>query len=152
MKNAERYTKVRNPRPPNPRRRVQKIKWSQILLGAGLLIFFAPFFRKRHFPEDWADYVQRAGIAVIVVAVFLLVILWNVKVKPSRRHRYILQGNFDVIDKIRPGKKTRLKLHPGSDHLVSVSKDLFDKINIGDKVHVERRLSGEILSVRKVAS
>lgn len=157
MKNAEFYARQPLDKPVNKDRRGRRaIKWKQILAIAALFVFFAPFIPNRRrpfhsdFPTDWFDYLEKAGFALILalIVLFIIFVVDRTKYTAARYHVKSV-GTFVVNDKIAKPKK-RISLHPGTSHLVSVDSKLFHALQTGDKVQVERRLTGEIISIRKV--
>lgn len=152
MKNAEFYTRVRDTQPIGDKKR-DKVKWKQLLQIGALFIFFAAFIpskRGSHFPTDWYDYLAQTGLAFVFVSVILMIIFWNDMIKPYLRknYRFKFEGVFEVREKIAKPKK-RISLYPGTDHLVSVDNELFQQLSIGDKVHVQRQTTGEVIAIRK---
>lgn len=157
MKNAEFYARQPLDKPVNKDRRGRRaIKWKQILAIAALFVFFAPFIPNRRrpfhsdFPTDWFDYLEKAGFASLFAFVVLFIIFVADRTKyTSASYHYKFAGTFVVTDKIAKPKK-RISLQPGSSHFVSVDSKLFHALQTGDKVYVERSLTGEIISIRRV--
>ena len=153
MQNSQFYTCVSDSQKVKVKER-KKVKWKQILSIAGLFVFVAPLIpgrrRVHDFPNDFPEYLERAGIAALIVSAIGIVVFWS-RIKPvfGEANSYKYQGVFVVSNKVLKPKK-RLQLHPGTDHFVSVSSAFFNSIAVGDKVHVERRLSGEILLLKKL--
>jgi hypothetical protein len=140
---------------PVKKKRRTVIKWKQVLAIAALFVFFSPFIPSRrrpfhsNFPTDWFDYLQTAGSAALLTSLILFIILvYDRTAFTAARYHFKLVGSFEVKDKILKPKK-RIILHPGTDHALSVDTKLFHELAIGDKVHVERRLTGEILLIKK---
>ncbi len=155
LKNAEFYTRHELGQSVS-KKRGKPIKWKQLLAFAALFVFFAPFLPTRRrllqsdFPTDWFDYLAKAGIVALIVATILFILFICEQTRfTSVSYHYKLVGVFEVKEKILKPKK-RIILHPGTGHLASVDSKLFHQLTVGDKVHVERRLTGELISIRKL--
>jgi hypothetical protein len=134
---------------------VNKSNWWKFILIIGLFVFLAPFFprrRGRNYPTTEEEYIQQVIIATVVVAFISIILIWTLIAKPylNSKRGYNLRGQFEITKKTKILGRGKLKLHPGTNHKVTVDKQTFNYLNVGDNVLIERRAFGDIIKVKRI--
>lgn len=132
-----------------------KTNWWKFILILGLLVLAGPFFPRygiRSLPKTEADYWQKLIVLASIVTTVAVILVWTLFLKPylNIRRGYNLRGQFEVIKKINFLGRKKLRLSPGTNHFIKVDRQFFKFINVGDKVHVERRPLGDVIKIKKV--
>lgn len=97
---------------------------------------------------DYFNQLQYFLLLILPIGLFLTYTYWKESVKRQRGFRWV--GKFRVIDKKALPLKCYLFLYPGSDHKITVQRDTFSRVKIGDFIIIRRDSLGKIEKINHV--
>lgn len=132
-----------------------RVNWWHIILPALVAVLAGPlvvYVRQRSVPSSLTNYVQLVEYCFLVVAPFVLFLLWlNWRESTKRKSGYNWIGKFKVTNKQSSFVGCYLYLSPGNSKL-KVERSLYEKTRPGNFILIRRDALGNIEEIRKVNS
>jgi hypothetical protein len=102
-------------------------------------------------PLSWDYYLHQVeyfSLIVIPFGIYFLWTNWRERIKRNSNYRWV--GEFEVLNKQTSFMSCYLLLTPGHGNKIKVSRSLFNKTRIGDRIEINRNALGNIEKIKRI--
>ena len=155
MKHHEFYTKYKTNYRPIINPVFSKRNWWQGALITCVAVLFGPLILykyQRSISLSFDNYLQLIEYCVLLVVPFAAILFWvNWRESTKQKRGYVWLGKFEVIHKRSLLALCYLQLTPGNIK-IHVSRNLFEKISVGNFILIRRNSLGTIEEIKKIVN